>query len=168
MPPCCLFLWVDHSGLTESLIEPLLCSEELKVHIQIKNYSVGCLMSSSNADKREVKLPLLCPVHVLACYVECTAPIRYTVQFVICFRDGMAGKALSTLPQPPLRLPVGYVISQAYRLAGCDPVVRAHLIHALFSGVCTTTCPMFPGRHEEEGLRVVDCVLTPGVIAMAT
>lgn len=108
---------------------------------------------------------------MLACYVECTAPIRYTVQLLIRFRDGIAGKDLSTLPQPPLRLPVGYVISQAYRLAGCDPhaVVHSHLIHALFSGVCMTTFgPMFPGRHEEEGLRVVDCVLTPGVIAMAT
>lgn len=43
----------------------------------------------------KVKLNLLCPVCVLACYVKHTVPIRQTEQLFVYCRDGVTGKALS-------------------------------------------------------------------------
>lgn len=87
---------------------------------------------------RASKLHLLCPICALACYVECTAPIRRTEQLSVCFEYGMAGKALYK------RCLASWLcerICQAYRWAGSDPpsVVSTRSVvvsMALFSGLC--------------------------------
>ena len=72
----------------------------------------------------------VCPVRALACYVEPTAVIRCTEQLFVCFRGGVAGKALSK------KCLAGWLckcIAHAYGQAGrAFPTgVRAHSTRAM-------------------------------------
>ena len=97
-----------------------------------------------HGNSREVKLHLLCPVRALTHYVNRTATVRNTEQLLVCYGDGMAGRALS---KKRLAGWLRECISAAYSQAGREPppVVRAHSTRSV-----ATSAALFSGASVED------------------
>jgi len=86
--PSCLLIRGDRSGET---LRPKSRRSAFKSRaIQLGDFSLP-----PHGEAREAKLHLLCPVRVLACYVELTVALRCTEQLFVCFGGRVTGKALS-------------------------------------------------------------------------
>ena len=141
--PSCLLIRGDRSGATLRP-NPAFVPKNIRSSFRSRDIHLEAFHLPPHGDPSQAKLHLLCPVRALAYYVERTASVRSTQQLLVCYGDGVVGKALS---KNRLARWLCECISAAYDRAGRTPPagIRAHSTRAV-----AASAALFSGASVED------------------